>query len=208
MAARGRACRVCGMLYAAFQTHGVPTTAAGVAMPVPILGRAAETAARDGILLGLEAVKRYESKVPNPASRGIELCERIGRPHSKAHLHTYHINIEESDVMTAIRETGAHLNYFHCGDFHRGSLGSGRIDLAAIVPALAVSGYAGPIACESCSSRGGGQPLGGGLAIRRERRQDARALASHARRDTRARLESVLESAPEALRQAERGRLS
>ncbi len=54
----------------------------------------------------------------------------------------------------------------------------------------------------------GGQPLGGGLAIRRERRQDARALASHARRDTRARLESVLESAPEALRQAERGRLS
>ncbi|WP_052231285.1 hypothetical protein [Burkholderia glumae] len=66
MAARGRACRVCGMLYSAFQTHGVPTTAAGVAMPIP--GRAAETAARDGILLGLEAVERYESKVPNPAS--------------------------------------------------------------------------------------------------------------------------------------------
>ncbi len=98
------------------------------------------------------------------------------------------MNLEESDVMTAIRETGAHPGYFHGGDSHRGYLGSGST---------------GPITFERFSSRVVGQPLEGILAIWRNLREDGRDPASHALLYTRAQLKS----AQEALRQAERSRL-
>jgi D-psicose/D-tagatose/L-ribulose 3-epimerase len=197
------ATHVCGILYSAFQKNFVPTTAAGVAMSVDILGQIAETAARSGITLGLEVVNRYESNVLNTASQGVELCRRIGRPNVKVHLDTYHMNIEESDVMSAIRDTGDHLGYFHIGDSHRGYLGSGNVDFTEVFRALVFSGYAGPITFESFSSRVVGQPLEGILAIWRNLWEDSRDLASHALAYTRVQLKS----AHEALKQAERSRL-
>jgi D-psicose/D-tagatose/L-ribulose 3-epimerase len=195
--------QVCGILYSAFQKNFVPTTPAGVAMSAEIIGQVAETAARSGIMLGLEVVNRYESNVLNTASQGVEMCERIGLPNVKVHLDTYHMNIEESDVMTAIRETGAHLGYFHTGDSHRGYLGSGSIDFAEVFRALVFAGYTGPITFESFSSRVVGQPLEGILAVWRNLWEDGHDLASHALLYTRAQLKS----AQEALKQAERSRL-
>jgi len=197
------ATHVCGILYSAFQKNAVPTTGAGVAMAADILGQVADTAAQYGIALGLEVVNRYESNVLNTASQGVELCRRIGRPNVKVHLDTYHMNIEESDVMSAIRDTGDHLGYFHLGDSHRGYLGSGNVDFTAVFRALVFSGYTGPIAFESFSSRVVGQPLEGILAIWRNLWEDSRDLASHALTYTRVQLKS----AQEALKQAERSRL-
>ncbi|KVC81926.1 epimerase [Burkholderia ubonensis] len=197
------ATHVCGILYSAFQKNAVPTTRAGVAMAADILGQVADTAAQYGITLGLEVVNRYESNVLNTASQGVELCDRIGRPNVKVHLDTYHMNIEESDIMSAIRDTGEHLGYFHIGDSHRGYLGSGNVDFTAVFRALVFSGYTGPITFESFSSRVVGQPLEGILAIWRNLWEDSRDLASHALAYTRVQLKS----AQEALKQAERSRL-
>ncbi|PRF31866.1 sugar phosphate isomerase/epimerase family protein [Burkholderia multivorans] len=197
------ATHVCGILYSAFQKNAVPTTRAGVAMAADILGQVADTAAQYGITLGLEVVNRYESNVLNTASQGVELCERIGRPNVKVHLDTYHMNIEESDIMSAIRDTGDRLGYFHIGDSHRGYLGSGNVDFTAVFRALVFSGYTGPITFESFSSRVVGQPLEGILAIWRNLWEDSRDLASHALAYTRVQLKS----AQEALKQAERSRL-
>ncbi|KVZ15825.1 sugar phosphate isomerase/epimerase family protein [Burkholderia stagnalis] len=197
------ATHVCGILYSAFRKYAEPTTAAGVAMSVDILGQVAETAAASGITLGLEVVNRYESNVLNTASQGVELCTRIDMPNVKVHLDTYHMNIEESDVTSAIRATGDHLGYFHIGDSHRGYLGSGSIDFTEVFRALVFSGYQGPITFESFSSRVVGQPLEGILAIWRNLWEDSRDLASHALMYTRVQLKS----AQEALKQAERSRL-
>ncbi|OCJ02728.1 epimerase [Rhizobium sp. AC27/96] len=197
------ATHVCGILHSAFQKSSVPTTAAGVAMSVDILGQVAEIAAKSRITLGLEVVNRYESNVLNTASQGVELCKRIGADNVKVHLDVYHMNIEESDVPSAIKDTGSYLGYFHTGDSHRGYLGSGTIDLAGVFRALVASGYTGPITFESFSSRVVGQPLEGILGIWRNLWEDGYDLASHALMYTRAQLKS----ATETLRQVERSRL-
>lgn len=197
------ATHVCGILYSAFQKNFTPTTAAGVAMSADILAQVADTAAQSGITLGLEVVNRYESNVLNTASQGVELCRRIGRPNVKVHLDTYHMHIEESDVTSAIRDTGEQLGYVHIGDSHRGYLGSGNVDFTAVFRALVFSGYTGPITFESFSSRVVGQPLEGILAIWRNLWEDSHDLAAHALAFTRVQLKS----AREALKQAERSRL-
>lgn len=197
------ATHVCGILHSAFQKNNVPTTAAGVAMAVDVLAQVAETASKSGITLGLEVVNRYESNVLNTASQGVELCKRIGAPNVKVHLDVYHMNIEESDIVSAIVETGDYLGYFHTGDSHRGYMGSGTIDLAGVFRALVRSGYEGPITFESFSSRVVGQPLEGILGIWRNLWEDGHDLASHAVMYTRAQLKA----AQEAQRQAERSRL-
>ncbi|MGO4440676.1 sugar phosphate isomerase/epimerase family protein [Rhizobium sp. RAF56] len=197
------ATHVCGILHSAFQKNSIPTTAAGVAMSADILGQVAQTAAKSGITLGLEVVNRYESNVLNTASQGVELCKRIGADNVKVHLDVYHMNIEESDVPTAIRDTGSYLGYFHTGDSHRGYMGSGTIDLAGVFRAIVASGFTGPITFESFSSRVVGQPLEGILGIWRNLWEDGHDLASHALMYTRAQLKA----AQEALRQAERSRL-
>lgn len=197
------ATHVCGILHSAFQKSSIPTTAAGVAMSVDILGQVAEVAAKSGITLGLEVVNRYESNLLNTASQGVELCKRIGADNVKVHLDVYHMNIEESDVPSAIKDTGSYLGYFHTGDSHRGYLGSGTIDLAGVFRAIVASGYTGPITFESFSSRVVGQPLEGILGIWRNLWEDGYDLASHALMYTRAQLKS----ATETLRQPERSRL-
>ena len=202
----GRDCgatHLCGILYSGFQKYAEPPTAAGVAMAIEVLAQVAETAAASGITIGLEVVNRYETNVLNTASQAVEMCRRIGAPNVKVHLDVYHMNIEESDPPQAIVETGEHLGYFHIGDLHRGYLGSGTIDLQSVFRALVRSGYAGPIAFESFSSRVVGQPLEGILGIWRNLWEDSGDLASHALMYTR----SQLKAAAEVQRQAERSRL-
>lgn len=202
-------CRDCGggyvggILHSAFGKYMQPATSEGIAQSVDILRRVAETAAKSDVTLVLEVVNRYESNVLNTAAQAVEMCKRIGAPNVKVHLDVYHMNIEESDIPSAIVETGDHLGYFHTGDSHRGYMGSGSIDLAGVFRALVRSGYQGPITFESFSSRVVGQPLEGILGIWRNLWEDSHDLASHALMYTRAQLKA----AQEAQRQAERSKL-
>ena len=197
------ATHLCGILHSAFQKYTVPTTAAGVAQSVEVLAEVAEVAAKSGVTLGLEVVNRYESNVLNTAAQAVEMCKRTGADNVKVHLDVYHMNIEESDVPTAIAETGKYLGYFHTGDSHRGYMGSGTIDLAGVFRALVRLDYQGPITFESFSSRVVGQPLEGILGIWRNLWEDSGDLASHALAYTRVQLKS----AKEAAKQASRSRL-
>jgi D-psicose/D-tagatose/L-ribulose 3-epimerase len=203
-------CRDCGghyiggILYSAFGKYTEPPTAKGIAQSVEILRQVAETAARSDITLVLEVVNRYESNVLNTAAQAVEMVKRIGASNVKVHLDVYHMNIEESDIASAIRATGSHLGYFHTGDSHRGYLGSGTIDLAGVFRALVASNYQGPITFESFSSRVVGQPLEGILGIWRNLWDDGRDLASHALAYTKAQLKAAEEAQRQTL---ERSRL-
>ena len=193
-------CRDCGgeyiggILYSAFGKYMQPPTPAGIAQSVDILHEVAATAARSNITLVLEVVNRYETNVLNTAAQGVEMCKRIGAPNVKVHLDVYHMNIEESDIASAIMETGENLGYFHTGDSHRGYLGSGTIDLTSVFRALVNSGYQGPITFESFSSRVVGQPLEGILGIWRNLWENGHDLASHALMYTKAQLKAAQEA--------------
>jgi D-psicose/D-tagatose/L-ribulose 3-epimerase len=49
------------------------------------------------------------------------------------HLDTYHMNIEEDDMVTQVRDCGDRLGHVHIGENHRGYPGSGHTDFAAVV---------------------------------------------------------------------------
>jgi D-psicose/D-tagatose/L-ribulose 3-epimerase len=76
------------------------------------------------------------------------------------HLDTYHMNIEEDDMVRPVRDRGDRLGYVHFGETHRGYPGSGHIDFAAVVA----------------------PGLSNDLAIWRNLWDDGFDLASHARR--------------------------
>lgn len=198
-------CRDCGgsviggILYSAFGKYDRPPTADGIAQSAETLRAVAEIAARSDITLVLEVVNRYETNICNTAAQGVEMAKRVGAPNVKVHLDVYHMNIEESDIGSAIVETGDYLGYFHTGDSHRGYMGSGSIDLSSVFRALVRANYQGPITFESFSSRVVGQPLEGILGIWRNLWDDGHDLASHALIYTKAQLKA----AQEAKRQAE-----
>ena len=102
-----------------------------------MLRRVGEKAAQHGITIGLEVVNRYESNVLNTAAQAVAFARRVALPNVKVHLDTYHMNIEEADIESALIDTGAMLGYFHIGESGRGYLGAGNIDFDRVFRGLA-----------------------------------------------------------------------
>jgi D-psicose/D-tagatose/L-ribulose 3-epimerase len=122
--------------------------------------------------------------------------EEIDRPNVVVHLDTYHMNIEESDMMTPVLACGDKLGYVHIGESHRGYLGSGSVDFDSFFRALVHIGYRGPITFESFSSAVLAPDLTNALCIWRDLWTDSEDLAGHARRFIGAQLEAVNRTAP------------
>jgi len=175
------ATHVCGILYSAFQKYFEPPTEAGIAGSVEVLRRIGEAAAQHGITIGLEVVNRYESNVLNTAAQAVAFARRVALPNVKVHLDTYHMNIEEADIESALIDSAAMLGYVHIGESGRGYLGAGNIDFDRVFRGLAKAGYEGPITFESFSSTVVNQQLSGILAIWRNLWEDSADLARHAK---------------------------
>jgi D-psicose/D-tagatose/L-ribulose 3-epimerase len=170
-----------GALYSALGKYGAPLTAEGRANVVRVLKGLAASAAERGMTLGLEICNRYETNVINTAADALRLADDIGADNVSIHLDTYHMNIEEDDLVTPVRLVGDRLGYVHIGENHRGYLGTGHIDFAGFFSALVEIGYAGPITFESFSSAVVSPTLSSDLAIWRNLWDDGADLATHAR---------------------------
>ncbi|MEV0202915.1 sugar phosphate isomerase/epimerase [Nonomuraea sp. NPDC050691] len=170
-----------GALYSALGKYGHPLTEAGRRNVVTVLRRLALEAAGEGMTLGLEICNRYETNVVNTARDALRLADDIGEDNVLIHLDTYHMNIEEEDLVRPVHEVGERLGYVHVGENHRGYLGSGHIDFTAFFHALGDIGYRGPITFESFSSAVVMRGLSNDLAIWRNLWSDGEDLARHAR---------------------------
>lgn len=146
------------------------------------LARVAETARAAGVTLNLEIVNRFESNLLNTAAQGLAFIEDTGSDNIFLHLDTFHMNIEEADVGLAIRHAANKIGYVHIGESHRGFLGTGSIDFAAVFDALTSIGYSDDLSFESFSSEIVDENLSRKTAIWRNLWTDNMELARHARR--------------------------
>ena len=112
------------------------------------LKTAAARAVDSGVVLGLEALNRFETDIANTAGHAIEIVDRVGSPGLGVMLDTFHMNMEEFDLSSAIRKTGARLVHFQANENNRGFVGSGHIDWPGIARALHDISYEGPIVLE------------------------------------------------------------
>jgi D-psicose/D-tagatose/L-ribulose 3-epimerase len=172
---------LCGTMYSMLGKYDHPPTEKGWANCADVLRRVADHAAAAGITLGLELCNRYETNLLNTASQALAMIAEVDRPNVTVHLDTYHMNIEETDVVSAVLECGDRLGYVHIGESHRGYLGTGNVDFAGFFRALAHIGYRGPVTFESFSSAVETPELSAALCIWRVPWEDSRDLATKAR---------------------------
>ncbi|WP_028032361.1 sugar phosphate isomerase/epimerase [Chelativorans sp. J32] len=145
------------------------------------LAKVADRAKSAGVTLNLEIVNRFESNLLNTAAQGLAYIEDTGATNVFLHLDTFHMNIEEADPGLALRNAGDKVGYVHIGESHRGYLGTGGIDFAAIFDALVAIGYDDYVTFESFSSEIVDKDLSLKTAIWRNLWSDNVDLARHAR---------------------------
>jgi D-psicose/D-tagatose/L-ribulose 3-epimerase len=172
---------LCGVIYCSLGKYPGPPSARSRANSVQAMQRLADHAAASDISLGIEVVNRYESNLFNTGRQALEFISDIERTNVYVHLDTYHMNIEEPDMVSPVLQCGDRLGYVHVGESHRGYLGSGSVDYAGFFRALAQVGYGGTITFESFSSAVVSPMLSNMLAIWRNLWNDSADLANHAR---------------------------
>ena len=116
------------------------------------LNELGEHAAREGTLVLLEPLNRYEDHMINRVEQAVELCEAVG-PAVKVMADLFHMNIEEDDLGGAIRAADGHLAHVHLADSSRLQPGTAHTDFAGAFRALREIEFRGYMALE-CGIRG------------------------------------------------------
>ena len=143
-----------GVTYSAMTKYARPATEASRENSLAVLARVAETARQSDVRIGLEYVNRYESNLLNSAAQTAAFIDQLaarGADNVLLHIDTYHANSEELSLPAAVEDAGARLGYLHLSESHRGRIGTGTLDWAGLINALAGSGYRGPLTVESFS---------------------------------------------------------
>ena len=105
-------------------------------------------AKEQGVKVFLEVINRYETNIFTTAKETVEFIEAWGIPNSYVHLDTFHMNIDETDPLEAIRLCGKKLGYFHLADNTRCYPGSGTLNFGSYLSVLDEIGYDGYLSVE------------------------------------------------------------
>ena len=112
-----------------------------------------------GVYYCCEVVNRFEQYLLNTAREGIAFVKQLESPNAKVLLDTFHMNIEEDDLVQAILETGDLLGHFHVGERNRKPPGStNSLPWKELAGALRQIGYQGAVVMEPFVLMGGSIP--------------------------------------------------
>ena len=112
-----------------------------------------------GVYYCCEVVNRFEQYLLNTAREGVAFVKQLESPNAKVLLDTFHMNIEEDDLVQAILETGDLLGHFHVGERNRKPPGStNSLPWKEMAGALRQIGYQGAVVMEPFVLMGGSIP--------------------------------------------------
>jgi sugar phosphate isomerase/epimerase len=93
-------------------------------------------AEKAGVILFLEAINRYEMDQLCTLEEALERARRVGSGCLKLLADTFHMNIEETDLLGSLRRAAEHLGHVHLSDSNRQAPGHGHLDVAAVLKTL------------------------------------------------------------------------
>jgi sugar phosphate isomerase/epimerase len=115
-------------------------------------------AEREGVVVFLEPLNRYEDHMINTLRQAVELTDEVGMDSVQVMGDLYHMNIEEDDIPAAIKAAGSRVAHIHLADSNRAHPGAGHIDFEAALDALQAIDFNGWMALE-CGLRGDPQEV-------------------------------------------------
>ena len=117
-------------------------------LAVDSLGKLSAYAAERGVMLGLEPINRYETFLVYNLDQALHLVEQVGSQNLKLHLDTFHMNIDETNLVEAVQKAGDLLINMHVSDSNREAPGRGHIDFMDLLRALKQINYNGYLTLE------------------------------------------------------------
>ncbi len=103
----------------------------------------AEHAAQAGVVLGLEAVNRFECYLLNTAADLARFVRDVNHPNCRAMYDTFHAHIEEKNIPEAIRACAPVLCHVHISENDRSTPGKGNVRWKENFDTLKEVGYDG-----------------------------------------------------------------
>lgn len=116
-----------------------------------VLHAAGEYAAQADVILGLEALNRFECYLCNTMDQLVRLVNEAAHPNVKAMFDTHHANIEEKKIAEAIHKVSPVLAHVHISENDRGTPGEGHVPWDETFSALAAINYKGWLTIEAFS---------------------------------------------------------
>ena len=102
-----------------------------------------------GVIIGLEALNRFECYLVNTMAALCAHLDEIDHPNIKAMYDTFHCNIEEQDPIAAYTDSLRHIVHVHISENDRGVPGRGNIPWKKTFSAIRQSGYDGWLTIEA-----------------------------------------------------------
>jgi sugar phosphate isomerase/epimerase len=122
--------------------------AAQIETAVSGLRRVGDEAARAGVRVALEPLNRYETNFLNTVVQANAFLDRVGHPALGMLVDTFHANIEETSMTSAIAAAGRRLALVHLSDSNRGAPGTGHTNFRPLLGAMLSAGYDGYLSAE------------------------------------------------------------
>lgn len=107
-----------------------------------------ERAAGHGTFFLYEPLNRYETNLLNGVGDAATFLETRGIKNVKLLADLFHMNLEEADLPSALRQVAPHLGHVHWADSNRRAVGFGHTPIVPVAQALRDIGYTGYLSAE------------------------------------------------------------
>jgi len=112
------------------------------------IAQCCELAAAPGVDLVLEPINRYEVDNLHSVQQVLEVVQEVAQPNLKLLVDTFHMNIEEVDILASLRQAGSRIGHVHLVDSNRQAPGHGHLDVRGVLATLHDMGYPGYVSLE------------------------------------------------------------
>lgn len=129
-------------------TNDESQRAARRAAALETLAELCQYAEQRGVTVLLEPLNRYECDYLNTLAEACRVIAELGAPNLKLLADTFHMNIEEADIVESLRAASSRLAHVHLADSNRQAPGRGHLDVAQVLAALVEIGFQGFLAFE------------------------------------------------------------
>ena len=145
---------LCGPMHSAFKSFADrPPTEDEYKRSAEVLYKAGEYAAKTSTIFAVEAINRFECYLCNSIEQLNKLIKLTNHPNIKPMYDSFHSNLEDKRLSSAILSLRGSLAHVHISENDRGAPGEGHINFDEVFSSLSKINYRGWITIESFSRK-------------------------------------------------------